>query len=163
MAFGNPVTDGVQVQIGSQGYVARFNLSTLNPYSVKQVQLQNSGTSVASAVYPTAVSLDTVFGYVEDSACPDVAWCYQDQEVFVFLKTTAWDFVSTSRIGFWVISNPEEVTATTDVVIPDRIPSEARNLLVLLCAKEAQTLSGINPSRDILQQIQQELNRLGLA
>jgi hypothetical protein len=162
MAFGSLITDGTQESVGTNGYVVGFDLANLNIVNINQVQLQNAVSLVMSAVDINNTSKATLFAYNQDANAPDFAWSSEGTRVYVFCKTTVYPYTSQTRIAFWYNAQPEELSALSDVVIPNRLPAEARNLLVLLCAKEAQTLSGINPTRDILQQINSELNKLGL-
>lgn len=162
MAFGSPITDGTLEGVGTNGSIVGFDLSSLNASSFIQIQLQDSLVPVMSAVIIGETTKDGLFNYLEDSEAPEIAWTSEAGRIYVFINASDWEYISTTRIAIWYNQEPEELDNVSDVVIPDRIPAEARNLFVLLCAKESQTLSGVNPSRDILQQINAELIKLGL-
>ena len=158
--FGNVITDGTQVALGTYGYVAKFNLSSYLLKTMRQVQLQKvSGTPTLSLPSTTQDAIDVVYGYPEDLACPDFAWCQDKNIVHVFCKTSKYPFTSNTRIGFWMFRSAIDMTiasSNTDVA------SDKKELFRLLVLQAMYVMEGSKVPAGIVNGILLERYRLGI-
>lgn len=109
MAFGNKVTDFGQVAVGTYGYVIKNNLYPYFPRDVESVQVQPSATETPTP-FTTNSSLEDVNSYMEDSACPDVAWHYINSVLHIFFKTSEYAYVDNTRFAVFGKRNAQSVT-----------------------------------------------------
>ena len=157
MAFGNIVTSGVQAAVGSNGYVASFDLTNQEPQRVFQVQAENTG--VLSTPVTSVVALDVLFGYPENSSPPDLAFAQNGNTVYVFFKTSKYPFTSSSRVAFWFYRNAKNVTGTTSKL---DIPQEARELMKAMTLEKLYNDLGKPVLFDTQETIRLEKADLGL-
>jgi hypothetical protein len=159
--FGNAITDGAQTAVGTKGCIVSFDLTAMEPKQVTEVQLQDTVpvVPVLSAVYNVPLDIVTLFGYPEAAAPPDVAWTQQGNVVFVFLKTTAYTYIVTVRIGFGFYRNAQNVGPQSPLL---DIPQEAKELCKALELKNMAKLMGIAASFQTENTIRKEKARLGL-
>lgn len=162
MAFGNLITDGTQVAVGTYGYVASFDYSAERIKQVIGAQLQDVAAEELSGVEASAASRDALMAYAEDANCPDFAWYAAGSTVFVFCKTSVYPYSSNTRLAIYFYSNPEPVTATSDTLIPDRLPAEAKELFKSLCLRQTLTLLGKRIPVELSNKVGYEKERLGL-
>ena len=160
--FGNVITNGTQVAVGTYGYVASFDLSGYRVDAMRGVQMQNANSSVLSELNEEASGQAALMAYAEDVNCPDFSWCANGSTVFVFCKTATYPYSSASRVAFFFAASPEPITATSDTVIPDRMPAEAKDLLKALTLKNMNNLLGKRTSLDLNNTIAAEKARLGV-
>lgn len=159
--FGDAIDSAyTQSASGSVGFVCQKEHNTLGIDSIIGVQVLNTEevpSIVSDFIVPTDIS--SLFGYINDANAPEVALSVAGNFTFVFINTGFAPYDPTVKCAVFYYRKVTAVTATSDLL---DIPSEASNLLSLMCVKEAQTLNGVNPSRDIVQQINQELDKLEL-
>jgi hypothetical protein len=160
MAFGNPVTDGERVAIGTYGYVLKFNLKPQEPAAVTRVQLQLSATNALSTPSTTPSTMDTVFSLPSSTqTAVDFAWVATGNTVYVFVRTAVYAFVSTTRIAFWLMRNAMNVVLTSDEV---DVPQEARPLLVRMCQELLCLVEGRRVPFEVQDAVRAEKARLGI-
>ena len=160
MAFGIAVTDGIQVSTGTYGYIVRFSLHGQESDSVYQVQMLNELVSpILGDAITSGVNQSSLVSYPMDASCPDSAWSSSGDNIDIFLKLSAYPYVSTTRAGIWFYRNASNVSATPDYI---DVPQEARELFKAYCFDEAYTLKGKRPKFDISEMINSEKTALGL-
>lgn len=112
--FGNKITDLTQIAIGTVGYIIKIDVkSSIFAYDITAVQAQDNAGSVPAPV-TTEVSLDTLMGYLNDSAAPDLAFNYGYGEVTIFLKTSVFPYVDTTGLVMFGKRNPIKLTSFND-------------------------------------------------
>lgn len=137
MAYGNLITDGAQIAIGAYGYIAAFDLSAHRIKALQSVQMQlPAGPTLSDPDDEPQSGLDALMALPSNSACPNFAWYAMGQTVYVFCKTSVYVYSSASRVGFFYYENPEPISAATDEVIEQRLPSEAKELMKALTLKK---------------------------
>ena len=100
MAFGNPVTDFDQQAIGDYGYIVKIDAVSLLALEVDAVQAQASASSTPSPV-TAETTRNAIEGYLNDSACPDLAFNFSGSDVLVFFKTSVFAYASDTRIALF--------------------------------------------------------------
>ena len=155
--FGNPVTDGTQSAIGTNGYVASFDLTNHEPQRVFQVQAQKDG--VLSTPITSVVALDVLFAYPEASSPPNLAFAQNGNVVFVFFKTATYPFTADSRITFWFYRNAKNVSGTGSKL---DIPQESKELCKAMILEKLYNILGKPVSWDISESIRLEKADLGI-
>lgn len=156
MAFGSPITDGTAIATGTYGYITSFNLSTqeIDELTGLQVYLSPAYSSIA-----TPVEISVLFAYPEASGCPNLAVAQSGINVFVFCKTSIYPNTASTRVAFFFKKRATTVTAVSDLL---DIPNEARNLFFNYCMEQAQIINEVTPDRNIRQNINNEIEKLGL-
>jgi len=156
--FGIAINTGTQVAVGTNGYVASFDLINYEPQRVFQVQAERNG--VLSTPAKDTVSLDKLFGYPENSSPPDLAFAQSGNIVYVFFNGSKYPFDSTSRVAFWFFRNALNVTTATDKL---DIPQEARELFKAIVLDKMFNLLQRPTPFEILETIRLEKEDLKLA
>ena len=120
--FGNAVSpDFDQQAIGSYGYTIKVPLGpdASNANMIYAVQAQVGAGDTPQTV-DTKILLSTLEGYLNDSACPDLAFATDATNVYVFFKTTVFAYVSDTRIAFLGLRNAQLMTSDSSYLdIPD--------------------------------------------
>ena len=118
MAFGNAITDGVQVSIGQYGYIVSFDLSANLIKQMIQLQMQNTVGPVLSVVSSEDVGNNALNGYPSDVSCPDFAFAQDGSTVKIFCKTATYPYTAASRVAMWLYRSWIDLAtlaATSDV------------------------------------------------
>jgi hypothetical protein len=103
MAFGNPITVGTQVAVGTHGYIVGFNLSLRGIREMHSVQLSLNDT--LSTPVKEATSIVALMQLPETESCPTLAFARAGTNVFVFVKADDYTFDSDTRISFFFWRN----------------------------------------------------------
>lgn len=120
MAFGQSITDITRDSIGTYGYIAKVNTVDLKTYVIEEVQAQADPSDTPAPV-TAGVSRDTLFAYLNDSGCPDLAFCDAEGECNIFLKTSEFPYLSTTRIALFGKRIAQDATTDSDKLdVPDR-------------------------------------------
>jgi hypothetical protein len=100
--FGNAITDGTQVALGTYGYVVSFDLTAYEVRSIEQIQMQ-SATNVLSTPSVTPETREELFALCENTqTTKDFGYFLDDSTLFVFCRTAKYAYVGTVRIGWWL-------------------------------------------------------------
>jgi hypothetical protein len=150
------ITDGTQVKIGTTGYIVSFDLTSYDMNTILGIQVKN----VAGWADPVIaeVEYDALSGYIDDSLCPDSAFCWMRNNLFVFVKST-YTYVSTTLVTFWGYRNAQNVTLVTDDV---DIPGELEQLASLLILRKMYMDKNISLPQNIGSQIRTQLTNLNI-
>jgi len=160
MAFGFQVTLGTVIATGTYGKVVRFNLANFEPRTVTQIQMAETDPSpVMGDPVTAAVTLATLYAYLEDADAPDVAFAQSGNTVDVFLLATAYTVASTEYIGFWFQRNAVNVETTADKL---DIPQESRSLVKAVALNMVYVDKGKAAPYQVTETINSEKAKLGL-
>lgn len=115
--FGNSVTDFSQQAIGTYGYTVKIatDPTSLNAAEITAVQAQASASDTPSPV-TSEVSINTIQGYLNDFACPDLAFNFDGGNVTIFFKTSVFAYVSATRVALVGKRNAQATTADSDLL-----------------------------------------------
>jgi hypothetical protein len=150
------ITDGDQTLIGSNGYVSAIDLTT---YDINSIIGIHVGTLTAGKVITTSDSLETLAGYINDTLCPDVAYCWTGDTLNVFAKTSVYTYAVTTLVDFWHYRNAENLLLTSTVV---DIPSEMEQLALLLILRRMYIDNNISLPQNITSQIRTQCTNLNI-
>lgn len=118
--FGQPITDLTQDSVGTYGYIVKLNTTDVKAYVIEEVQAQVSASDTPQPA-DTETNRDTLFAYLNDSGCPDIAFSESEGECNVFLKTSAFPYVSTTRIAVFGKRIAQDATSDSDKLdVPDK-------------------------------------------
>lgn len=117
MAFGSLVTDFDQQAIGAYGYTIKIPIDPtgLNANVIYAVQAQASSSDTPEPV-TTKVLLSTLESYLNDSACPDLAFAADNSNLFIFFATATFDYVADTRFAVFGLRNAQPTTVDTDLL-----------------------------------------------
>lgn len=136
MAFGSIVTNLTQNAIGSYGYIVKINTADLLAETIESVQAQDDPATTPEPV-TGQVSIATLYSYLDDSGCPDLAYNYSDGECSIFFKTTEFAYSATTRFALFGRRKAQNCTSDADLLdLPDR----DLNLLAAYCMQLAYAL-----------------------
>lgn len=134
--YGSMVTNLIQNGIGTAGYIVKINTADLLAETIESVQAQASPTSTPDPV-SGAVGIDALYGYLNDSDAPDLAYNYSDGECSIFFNTTTFPYSATTRYALFGKRKAQNCTSDADLLdCPDR----DLNLLSLYCLQLAYAL-----------------------
>jgi hypothetical protein len=151
------ITDGFQLKIGSAGYIVDFDLTDYDINNMIGVQVQKTSLQWSGAV--TAMTeYDQLSNYVDNPLCPDVAFCWMRNNLFVFVKST-YTYVDTTILDFWYYRNAQNVTTVNDKV---DIPGEFEQLALLLILRSVYLDQNISLPQNIGQQIRTQCTNLNI-
>lgn len=120
MAFGSDITTLNQDAIGSAGYIVKIDTVYLLAHSIEQVQAQIDPDDTPAPV-SEEVAYSTLYGYLNDSGCPDLAFANNEGELAVFLKTTVFPYLSTTRIAVFGKRIAQNASVDADLLdVPDK-------------------------------------------
>jgi hypothetical protein len=150
------ITYGVQVKIGTAGYIVSLDLNDYDINSILGVQVKNT-TGWADPI-TTESNYEVMSSYIDDSECPDSAFCWMRNNLLVFVKNT-YTYVSTTLVTFWYYRNAQNVVLVSDKV---DIPGELEQLAQLLILRKMYMDKNISLPQTIGQQIRAQLNNLNI-
>ena len=150
------ITTGTQVKIGTMGYVVGLDLSTYDVSTILGVQLKN--TAGWSSPVTAESEYEVLAGYINDTLCPDAAFCWMRNTLFVFVKA-AYTYVSTTLVTFWYYRNAQNVTLVSDYV---DIPGEMEQLALALILRKMYLDLNTSLPQNIGQQIRIQASNLGI-
>ena len=166
MAYGTSVSDASASLLGTgtDGYIVRFNLTSVEPRTITQVQAFDGGTGAFSDVIATESSLADLYDYLNDAApAVDIAFAQKDEYVDVFLKESTFPYTANTRVGLFYQVNAANLTDITDANQFLDIPQEARILAEAKALEQAYKLKATKPTPQNIQvEITSEMERLGL-
>ena len=84
--FGSSVTQLTR-SIGTAGYIVKINTADLLVEKIESVQAQAGPSSTPEPV-SGSIGIDALYGYLNDSECPDLAYSYGDGECSIFFNAT---------------------------------------------------------------------------
>ena len=111
--FGNAVTDFAQQAVGTYGYTIK--MGNLNAYLISAVQAQPSAASTPDPI-TAENTIEEIQAYLNDSACPDLAFNFDGGQLTVFFKTSVFAYTSDSRIAVFGIRNSQPPSTDTDLL-----------------------------------------------
>jgi hypothetical protein len=157
MAFGNLISEAVQIAAGTYGAIYAFNLKSLQIFTVKQVQMQDD--NVLSTPSTAGVATSTLFSYPENESCPDFAFAQKGNVLYIFINSDVYS--AASRVGMEFTRN--SISFQTLVGRYLDIPACARNLMHAYCKKKLYEMDSKRISFDVEQNIISEKAKLGLS
>jgi hypothetical protein len=160
--FGNVITDGTQVAVGTYGYVVRFDLSAERMKEMIGVTLQLDGDQLSEPDSSPAETLAALFELCESVAATGFAWYAAGSTVYVYCKTATYGYTSNVRIAFEFYANAEPITATTDELIPERMPAEAKELVKAFILKKVYEMQNKQVPLAVNNTIAREKAALGV-
>lgn len=95
--FGYSVTDFDKAAEGTSGYIININITPLLLTNVKSVQAQVKDDDTPEPEL-SGVDEDALYSYLNDDACPDIAFCSVGRRCGIFFKTAVFDYVDQTRI-----------------------------------------------------------------
>jgi len=98
--FGNKITDLSQVSVGATGYTVRIDTTKILAYVIEYVQGIDSGGDLGD---PSGGSQDlkVIQTYCNADDPPDIAFNYAYGLCTVFLKTSVYPYIDTTRIALF--------------------------------------------------------------
>jgi hypothetical protein len=136
MAFGSSVSYLTQNAVGSYGYIVKINTAELLAERIEAVQAQDSSSDTPEPVEGNT-SISALYAYLNDSACPDLAYNYSDGECSIFFKTSVFPYEATTRYALFGKRKAQNCTSDSDLLdCPDR----DLNLLIAYCLDVAYQL-----------------------
>lgn len=152
MAYGSIITNVSQNAIGSIGYIVKINTAELLAETIESVQAQASPSSTPDPV-SGPVGISALYGYLNDTESPDLAYNYSDGECSIFFKTTVFAYSATTRYALFGKRKAQNCTSDADLLdCPDR----DLNLLSLYCLQLAYALKKSGTPKWIYDRIKTE-------
>jgi hypothetical protein len=157
------ITDGAQVKEGSAGYIVSLDLTDYDVSDILGVQCQTTAGAWSDPVI-SEVAYDVLSGYVDDSECPDVAYTWMRNSLYVFVKDT-YTYEDTTIVNFWYYRNAQNIDSLldddTNPVLVD-IPGEMEQLALSLILRKLYMDKNISLPQNIGQQIRIQSNNLNI-
>lgn len=161
MPFGAAVTSATQIEIGTEGYIVRFNLSGNNLRTVNMVQAQSgSNTTVPAVTALSKAALHTLLVTNPVETQVDVAFCQSGDNLDVFLRSADYPYTGATRVGFRFYRSANNLTANTQSL---DIPEKTRLLCKLLILQETYRSQDLPVPQSMKSAIETEKTRLGYA
>ena len=94
--LGQVITNFPQYSVGTYGYTIQVDLTYLYASSIDIIQLDNNGVSSLPITQKTA--LVSLQGYINDIACPNIAYSVDSDILTLFVKTSAYPYTDPINI-----------------------------------------------------------------
>ena len=92
MSFGLAVSDYSATTItGACGKIVKLDISSYLPKEVLSVQGEDAATIKCDAEETPTADLETLMNYLEDTACPDIAFYHAGETLWIFFKDGEYD------------------------------------------------------------------------
>jgi hypothetical protein len=156
MDFGNSVNNFLQVAIGTHGYTIKIDVTGLLFYKVTKVQAQVAPADTQEPV--TAEStLSKIQAYLNDSACPDLAFNFGANICIIFFKTSVFAYADTTMFALFGLRNAQRTTSDNDLL---DFPIENMKYVMNLALKIAYELKKGSATKQITDAIAEEELRI---
>lgn len=110
--LGHAVTVYGQFTVGTYGYVLVVDLTKIYAKEIEFVQLEIAG--LAEDPVSVATDLSTLMAYPNDVNCPDVAFSYESDLLYLFLKESYAPYASNTRFTLFGKRYAKPITSLTD-------------------------------------------------
>ena len=116
------ITTVDQVGIGTYGYMVKLDTTNIVAYDVNFIQAQADSTGISSNPSGSSVSIETLASYLENDACPDLAFNYTHGMCTMFFKTTAYPYTSDTFVTLFGKRNALRLVDDNDIAdFPDEL------------------------------------------
>lgn len=148
MAFGLAVSD-YNIYPGTYGSIIKVDISEWLPKGVDFVQPEKSdGTHIDAVAVNSALSV--LHNYLEDEACPDLAWNYSAEVLTIFFKNYTGDDEFTR---FNVVGDRKAQKASVGTTLIDA-PDERLALIAAYAKNKAWLLKKNRRDPDLVEKIE---------
>lgn len=136
MAFGSSVTGLTQQAEGTYGYIVKINTANLLAQTIESVQAQTATDDTPEPV-SGQTQVSSLYGYLNDSNAPDLAFNYSDGECQIFFNTSVFPYDALTRFALFGKRKAQNCESDGDLLdCPDR----DLNLLLAYCLQTAYSL-----------------------
>ena len=120
MAFGSSITGLTKQAEGEYGYIVKINTANLLAQIIESVQAQSAADDTPEPV-SGQTSVSSLYGYLNSSVAPDLAYNYSDGECQVFLLTSVFPYDALTRFALYGKRKAQNCTEDSDLLdCPDR-------------------------------------------
>lgn len=120
---------------GTYGYTFRIDVSNLNVRKLTYVLCRNDNTEEFEEI--TLASLKDIMNYPTNADCPDAAYCFTSDLLYIFFKESAFPFLTT-EFYFLGYRNPVTIRTLNDNI--DLSPADLE-LFIYLTLKKAYAMA----------------------
>ena len=146
--LGQVITNFPQYSVGTYGYTIQVDLTYLYASSIDIIQLDNNGVSSLPITQKTA--LVSLQGYINDIACPNIAYSVDSDILTLFVKTSAYPYTDTTKFVIYGKRLAITIGSLNDNV---DISDKDMELFLNYCIKGAGDILGIRTSPVITDNI----------
>ncbi len=151
------ITEGTQTKVGSCGYIVAIDMTDYDINSVLGIQAKTTAGVWSDPVISES-AYDVIAGYVENPDCPDMAFTWLRNTLYVFLSST-YTFEATTLLNVWYYRNAQNITTVSDIV---DIPGEWEQLAIALILRRMYVDQNTFVPQNINQQIRTQCINLGI-
>jgi hypothetical protein len=154
--FGSTVTQLVQHAVGTYGYILKIDTSVLLAESISSVVAQASAIETPAPVSGSTI-IATLYSYLEDVNCPDLAYNASNSECSIFFKTSEFPFVDDTRYALFGKRKSQNCSNDNDYLdCPDR----DLHLLIAYCLELSYAISKGGVPKWVTDKIKTEEKRV---